>query len=110
MRVLRRVRQSKMARVLFVGVLLTAAGVLPLRDAGVHAAALDMPAEPDAQAPSAGIEFDVDGDEDDDRVEVQLLVLGTVVVVVFVLGTGAYLLRRRLGLTAYTPPADAGHH
>jgi hypothetical protein len=48
--------------------------------------------------------------DDDDRVEVQLAVLGAVILTVFVLGTGAYLLRRRLGLTAYTPPKDAGHH
>lgn len=48
--------------------------------------------------------------DDDDRVEVQLVVLGVVLVTVFGLGTAAYLLRRKLGHTAYTPPADSGHH
>lgn len=46
----------------------------------------------------------------DDRVEVQLIVLGVVLVTVFGLGTGAYLLRWKLGRTAYTPPTDTGHH
>ena len=46
----------------------------------------------------------------DDRVEVQLIVLGVVLVTVFGLGTGGYLLRRKLGRTAYTPPTDTGHH
>jgi|CXWL01.1.fsa_nt_gi hypothetical protein len=46
----------------------------------------------------------------DDRVEVQLVVLGVVLVTVFGLGTGAYLLRWKLGRTAYAPPTDTGHH
>lgn len=103
-------RAPLIARLLTAGLVLTVACVLTLRGAGVHAAARPAPYEPSAQATAAGIEFDVDGDEEDDRVEVQLLVFGTVVLVVFVLGTGAYLLRRKLGLTAYTPPTDTGHH
>lgn len=49
-------------------------------------------------------------DSDDDRVEVQLIVLGVVLVTVFGLGTVAYVLRWKLGRTAYTPPGDSGHH
>jgi hypothetical protein len=48
--------------------------------------------------------------ENDDRVEVQLTVLGIALGMVFVAGTAAYLLRRRLGLTAYAPPKDSGRH
>lgn len=58
----------------------------------------------------AALQEDEAAGGDDDVVEVQLVVLGIVIGTVFVLGTGAYLLRRRLGLTAYTPPADSGHH
>jgi hypothetical protein len=49
---------------------------------------------------------------DDSRVEVQLIVLGAAAVTVVVVGTAAYLLRRRLGLTAYDPKeaeAKMGH-
>lgn len=48
--------------------------------------------------------------DDDDRVEVQLIVLGVVLVTVFGVGTAAYVLRWKLGRTAYTPPTDTGHH
>jgi hypothetical protein len=44
---------------------------------------------------------------------VQLLVAGAAAFAVVVLGTGAYLLRRRLGLTAYdrdAAEASMGHH
>ncbi len=98
------------ARILLVALVLTIGGAFALRDASVHASNTGAAAEPASEASSAGIDFDVDGDEDDDRVEVQLLVLGIVIGTVFVLGTGAYLLRRKLGLTAYTPPVDSGHH
>jgi hypothetical protein len=47
----------------------------------------------------------------DTRVAVQLVVLGTAAVVVVVIGTGAYFLRKRLGLTAAPPEQGAdGHH
>jgi hypothetical protein len=70
-------------------------------------------------APSAAAPLDVaqmsiqengPDQSDDDVVEVQLVVLGIVIGTVFVLGTGAFLLRRRLGLTTYEPPANTGHH
>lgn len=48
---------------------------------------------------------------DGSRVEVQLLVAGIVAGLVVGVGTGAYLLRRKLGLTAYSPEqAGGGHH
>ncbi len=48
---------------------------------------------------------------DDTRVGVQLTVLGLAAVVVVVIGTGAYFLRKKLGLTAAPPPqTGAGHH
>jgi len=59
----------------------------------------------DARAPAPGApshQRQVD-EHDDSRVEVQLAVLGAAVVTVVVIGTAAYLLRRRLGLTAYDP-------
>lgn len=50
-------------------------------------------------------------DNDDTRVEVQLVVLAIAGGTVFVLGTGAYLLRRRLGLVPPPPePGGDGHH
>jgi hypothetical protein len=48
---------------------------------------------------------------DDSRVGVQLVVAGVAAGVVVGVGTAAYLLRRRLGLTAYSPgDSSAGHH
>jgi hypothetical protein len=49
---------------------------------------------------------------DDSRVGVQLVVAGIAAGLVLGVGTGAYLLRRKLGLTAYAPPnaAGGGHH
>jgi hypothetical protein len=42
------------------------------------------------------------------RVAVQLVVAGIAAGLVVGVGTGAYLLRRKLGLTAYTPDQNAG--
>ena len=47
--------------------------------------------------------------DDENTVDVQLVVFAVVGGIVFILLPLAYLLRRRLGLTAYTPPAE-GHH
>jgi len=47
---------------------------------------------------------------DDSRVEVQITVLVAAVTLVVVIGTGAYFLRKRLGLTAPPPKQDAGGH
>lgn len=94
-------------RVLLIALILVGATAVSLRSADVHAASDDAIAAPVAQGSYGGVDLD---DDDDDVFEVQLLVLGVVIGTVFVLGTGAYLLRRKLGLTAYTPPADTGHH
>lgn len=96
-------------RVLLIAVVLAAAAALSAQGTPADAAEDNLEPAPFAQPAYAGIDVDIDGDEDD-VLEVQLLVLGVVIGVVFVLGTGAYLLRRKLGLTAYTPPADTGHH
>jgi hypothetical protein len=49
---------------------------------------------------------------DDSRIGVQLVVAGIAAGLVVGVGTGAYLLRRKLGLTAYVPPetGGGGHH
>jgi hypothetical protein len=81
--------------------LIAAAGVTR-----VHAAA-DVRADP---APAISLQQQVD-QHDDTRVAVQLAVLGAAAVVVVVLGTGAYFLRKKLGLVAPPPKQDgAGHH
>ena len=51
-------------------------------------------------------------DHEDSRVGVQLVVAGIAAALVVGVGTGAYLLRRKLGLTAYAPDSAAGggHH
>ena len=49
-------------------------------------------------------------DHADSRVGVQLVVAGIAAGLVVGVGTGAYLLRRKLGLTAYTPDQNAGGH
>lgn len=77
---------------------------------GRPAMAAERAAEPGPGAAVTALQEDEAASGDEDVVEVQLVVLGIVIGTVFVLGTGAYLLRRRLGLTAYTPPADSGHH
>ncbi len=72
-----------------------AAGVPP-RDAVTLAAGQSTP-EP------------VDG-HDGSRVGVQLVVAGIALGLVVGVGSGAYLLRRRLGLTAYAADEAAGGH
>jgi hypothetical protein len=49
---------------------------------------------------------------EDSRVGVQLVVAGVAAGLVVGVGTAAYILRRRLGLTAYSPDnsPDGGHH
>lgn len=49
-------------------------------------------------------------DHDDSRVEVQLVVAGAAALLVVVIGTTAYLVRRKLGLTEYNPEAHATTH
>lgn len=50
-------------------------------------------------------------DNDDTRVEVQLAVLGIALGTVFVLGTGVYVLRKKLGLVPPPPEQGTdGHH
>lgn len=49
-------------------------------------------------------------DNNDTRVDVQLAVLGIALGTVFVLGTGAYLLRKKLGLVPPPPEEAAGGH
>jgi hypothetical protein len=49
----------------------------------------------------------VDEPDEDEGRNVQLVVIGLVVGAVFVVLPLGYLLRKRLGRTAYTPPPDA---
>lgn len=49
-------------------------------------------------------------DHADSRVGVQLVVVGIAAGLVAGVGTAAHLLRRKLGLTAYTPDQNAGGH
>ena len=83
------------ALMLFAGALLEASA------AGVAPAASAVPISIQAQ--------EVD-DNDDTRVEVQLVVLAIAAGTVFVAGSGAYLLRKRLGLVAPPPEQDTGGH
>lgn len=69
------------------------------------------PVAPSVDAPAVTAQA-VD-DNDDTRVEVQLIVLGVVAFVVVGVGSGAYLLRKRLGLVKGPPDQSAaghGHH
>ncbi len=76
-------------------------------------ASSSAPGSPIAAPSTQSEEVDDNGDT---RVEVQLVVLGIAVGTVFVFGSGAYLLRKRLGLVAPPPEEDAaashagGHH
>ena len=64
----------------------------------------------DGPAAAMLAQADVD-DNDDTRVEVQLVVLGAAIGLVVVVGTAAYLVRRKLGLVAPPPePGNDGHH
>ncbi len=49
-------------------------------------------------------------DNDGTRVEVQLAVLGIALGTVFVVGTGAYVLRKKLGLVPPPPEQETGGH
>ena len=92
-------------RLLLIALVLTIAVVVPVPGAQAadvaHEAPLPATAVQEGQGASPG---------NGDTVAIQLSVLGVVLATVFVAGTGAYLLRRRLGLTAYTPPKDSGHN
>lgn len=65
---------------------------------------------PEAGASQPSIQAREIDDNDDTRVEVQLVVLGIAVGTVFVVGSGVYVLRKRLGLVAAPPEQDAGGH
>lgn len=97
-----------MTRPLLAAILLVCLGVA-VSSAGRPALAAPL-APPAGDIAPASIQEGSEPESDDDVVEVQLVVLGIVIGTVFVLGSAAFLLRRRLGLTAYTPPADTGHH
>ena len=75
----------------------------------VHAAALPGASESPAALREATRPID---QHDDSRVGVQLVVAGIGAGVVVGMGTVAYFLRRKLGLTAYSPEqaAGGGHH
>lgn len=88
-------------------IVLAAAALLAVSTRSVALAA-DVPADRSSAITSQAEEID---DNDDTRVEVQLVVLGIAIGTVFVLGTGAYLVRRRLGLVPPPPePGGDGHH
>ncbi|MBI5287453.1 MAG: hypothetical protein HY873_00605 [Chloroflexi bacterium] len=92
-------------RFLLIALVLTVAAAAPMRGANAASVAHEAPA-PAVSAQEDGAA----SSGNDDTVAIQLSVLGAVLATVFVVGTGAYLLRRRLGLTAYTPPKDSGQH
>ena len=75
-----------------------------------RADAATVPLQPAAVVASPQQEKPVVDDHDGSRVGVQLVVAGIAAGVVVVLGSGAYLLRRRLGLTAPPPEQGAGGH
>lgn len=85
-------------------VLIGAALVIP----AAHAA--DGPTAPPPGAHGSYFAQSVD-QHDETRVQVQLSVAGAAAFLVVGIGTAAYLLRRRLGLTTYSPDqASGGHH
>jgi hypothetical protein len=64
---------------------------------------------PPAEA-AASVEAQEVDDNDDTRVQVQIVVLVVGAGTVFVLGTGAYFLRKRLGLVPPHPEQEANGH
>jgi hypothetical protein len=90
-------------RVLLVFLIVLFATVVP-----THAAIAANDAEP-GDEPAVVQPLGEDAGDDDDTVDVQLVVLASIVGIIFILLPLGYLLRRRLGLTAYTPPADSHH-
>lgn len=84
-------------------VVLGALATQPARAAGVPAH------DPGAVVASQSAPRQVDG-HDGSRVGVQLVVAGIAAGLVVGVGTGAFLLRRKLGLTAYAPDEAAGGH
>lgn len=64
--------------------------------------------EGDDDPPVAVQPKEVVDDNADTRVEVQLVVLGVAAATVVGAGVAAYMVRRRLGLTAYDPAAHGG--
>jgi hypothetical protein len=87
---------------LLVMTLFAAASLRP-----VYAAATPHRAAPAAALPQENQQV---SSNDGTRVKVQVIVLCSAVVLVVVIGTGAYFLRKRLGLTAPPPKQDAGGH
>jgi hypothetical protein len=81
--------------------------VTMIAPSAIHAAASALGGAAPQISPQAQ-EID---DNDDTRVEVQLVVLAVAGVTVFVVGTGAYVLRRKLGLVPPPPePGGGAHH
>jgi hypothetical protein len=91
-------------RVLLLAVALIAAGLSLERGS---AAASTVAPQAGMAAPARTQEID---DNDDTRVEVQATVLAIAVSTVFVLGTGAYVLRKKLGLVPPPPEQEGNSH